>query len=158
MILILDNIRSAGNVGSIFRTADAFAVSLVCCCGITACPPHREILKTALGATETVPWTYFESSSDCIHYLRQQFPLKVIAVEQSETAISLSNFSLSSDQEYALVLGNEVEGVQQTILDLCDTAVEIPQLGQKKSLNVTIAAGIVMWHMVSLGQPKTSSV
>jgi tRNA G18 (ribose-2'-O)-methylase SpoU len=143
MVLVLDNIRSAWNVGSIFRTADAFSVSRIYLCGITACPPHREILKTALGATESVPWKYVAKTMEAIHELKKQ-GYALAAVEQSSRSILLSHFSPAAHQ--VLILGNEINGVNKEILALCDSIVEIPQHGIKRSLNVAVCAGIVLWE------------
>lgn len=143
VIIVLDNIRSLSNVGAVFRSADAFRISEVFLCGITACPPHREIHKTALGADETVDWRYFESTeAACIELKAMGY--KIIAVEQVEGSIPLHQFQ--AEPRTAFIMGNEVEGVTSEILPLCDAAVEIPQEGTKHSLNVSVCAGIVLWQ------------
>jgi 23S rRNA (guanosine2251-2'-O)-methyltransferase len=150
LIIILDHIRSALNVGSIFRTADAFAVAQLSLCGITAQPPAREVLKTALGATDTVTWQYFEHTTDAIADAKSK-GFTVLAVEQVENSILLQNFaaqrSFFASNRFAIVLGNEVEGVSQAALEACDGCIEIPQFGSKHSLNVSVAAGIVAWEI-----------
>lgn len=150
---IVDNVRSASNIGSIFRTADSLGINQILLCGICATPPNKEILKTALGATESVAWQYFENTLDAIAHLKSN-QYTIVAIEQSLGSIMLDQFSLNNDTNYAFVLGNEVEGVSLDVLKVCDSIVEIPQLGIKKSLNVSVAAGIVAWHCLS--QPSTS--
>ena len=147
LVLVLDNIRSALNVGSIFRTADAFAVESVVLCGITAQPPHREMLKTALGATETVPWEYFSSTTEALVQLRAR-GARIVAVEQTDLSTPLQDFVPESGKLHALVLGNEVKGVDDEALKLCDAAIEIPQFGTKHSINVAVCAGVVVWEFV----------
>ncbi len=142
VIIVLDNIRSLSNVGSVFRTADAFRMGELYLCGITACPPHREIHKTALGADETVKWRYFESTADACKELKKQ-GYKIYAVEQVSGSTSLQDFHFEAQS--ALILGNEVEGVDDKALEFCDGAIEIPQEGTKHSLNVSVCAGIVIW-------------
>ncbi len=146
VIIVLDNIRSMMNTGSVFRTADAFLLEGVYLCGITATPPHREIHKTALGATETVNWKYFDKTTDAIRGLKKDGYV-VIALEQTTESINLSGFLPKSNSKYALVFGNEVKGVGSQVLELCDQCVEIPQFGTKHSLNVSVTAGIVVWDM-----------
>lgn len=146
IILVLDNVRSALNVGSAFRTADAFAVEKMILCGITAQPPNREITKTALGATESVEWEYHNDPTDVINQLKQNH-YKIIAVEQAEGSVLLQDFELKQDNRYALVFGNEVNGVSDSIMDLADAAIEIPQLGTKHSLNIAVCVGIVTWEL-----------
>jgi tRNA G18 (ribose-2'-O)-methylase SpoU len=146
--LILDNIRSAQNVGAMFRTMDAFRCAGIFLCGITATPPHREINKTALGATETVDWEYFSSVEEGIKKL-QALKIPVFAVEQVKDAFSLPDLKVTQEAGIALILGNEVEGVSQRAIDLADGAVEIPQYGTKHSLNVSVCAGIAVWHCLS---------
>ena len=148
LVLILDNVRSGLNVGSIFRTADAFMVEKIMLCGITAQPPHREILKTALGSTDSVDWEYFAKTTEPILSLKNNGYL-VLAVEQTTGKTWLQDFVPEQGKRYALVLGNEVEGVDEEALALCDGALEIPQFGTKHSLNVAVAAGIVVWEMIS---------
>lgn len=145
LVVILDNVRSLHNVGSVFRTCDAFAVEAIHLCGITATPPNREINKTALGATETVPWIRWVSTLDAIRQLRADGYL-LIAAEQVKDSISLEKFTPSVAQKYALIFGHEVHGVAQEVLNQCDHFVEIPQLGTKHSLNVAVSAGIVLWE------------
>ena len=146
LVLVLDNVRSGLNVGSIFRTADAFALRQVVLCGITAQPPHREILKTALGSTESVDWSYYHTAAEAIRQLKLDGYL-VYAVEQTRQKIWLQNFAPMPDSHYALVLGNEVDGVDDQALALCDGVLEIPQFGTKHSLNVAVAAGNVTWEI-----------
>lgn len=143
IIIILDNIRSLSNVGAFFRTADAFRIMELLLCGITACPPHREIHKTALGADETVSWRYFETVVDACKYLKYK-GFHIFAVEQVEESISLQDFVFEPQTAY--ILGNEVEGVSEEALPYCDGAIELPQEGTKHSLNVAVCAGIVMWE------------
>lgn len=143
--IVLDNVRSMYNVGSVFRTADAFRLNQICLCGITSTPPHPEIHKTALGAEDTVEWTYYKDTADAVIALRKQGYL-IIAIEQVKNSIMLQDFNIDMNNKYALVLGNEVKGVQQQVVDLCDDCIEIPQYGTKHSLNVSVTAGIVMHH------------
>jgi tRNA G18 (ribose-2'-O)-methylase SpoU len=147
IIIILDNVRSAMNVGSVFRTADAFLVEEIILTGITAQPPNREIQKTALGATETVDWRYFASTQECIEYLKEK-KCKILAVEQSDSSIMLPDFEPNGDEKYALIFGNEVDGVSYDFIEQCDACIEIPQFGSKHSLNISVCAGIVIWHFV----------
>jgi len=146
LIIILDDIRSLNNIGSVFRTADAFLIEKIYLCGITAIPPNKEIHKTALGATETVDWEYAEDVLDLIANLKNQ-KIKVFAVEQVENAVFLQNFETEKNQKYAIVLGNEVFGVAQKAVEICDGTIEIPQLGTKHSLNISVSAGIVVWDL-----------
>lgn len=145
VIIVLDNIRSHHNVGSIFRTADAFAIEAIYLCGYTPVPPHREIHKTALGATDSVAWNYFTTTQDAINALKEK-SIHLIAVEQTEKTISLQDFSKEENKKYALIFGNEVGGVEQEIIDQCNTVIEIPQIGTKHSLNISVCAGILMWE------------
>jgi tRNA G18 (ribose-2'-O)-methylase SpoU len=147
IILIADNIRSSNNVGSLFRTADAFAIEQVWLCGITATPPDREIHKTALGAELTVQWRKFATTVEPINELKSM-GYTAIAVEQVEGACSLEGFT-PPNQGCGLVLGNEVKGVDQEVVDMCDMAIEIPQWGTKHSLNVSVSAGVVLWQCIS---------
>lgn len=142
--MVLDNVRSLHNVGSVFRTADAFRIERICLCGITATPPHAEIHKTALGAENSVEWTFFNDATDAVELLKEQ-GYTVYAVEQAENSTSLPQLQLDPTQRYAMVLGNEVKGVQQQVVDACQGCIEIPQFGTKHSLNVSVAAGLVMW-------------
>jgi tRNA G18 (ribose-2'-O)-methylase SpoU len=146
IIIILDDIRSLNNIGSVFRTADAFLIEKIYLCGITATPPNKEINKTALGATETVIWEHAENVLEVIEKLKQD-NVKVFAIEQVESAIFLQNFEITAHQKYALVFGNEVFGVSQKAVESCDGCIEIPQLGTKHSLNISVSAGIVIWDI-----------
>jgi 23S rRNA (guanosine2251-2'-O)-methyltransferase len=145
IILVLDNIRSALNVGSAFRTADSFALEAIYLCGITATPPHREILKTALGATETVTWTHFETIGEALADLKEK-KYYIAAIEQTDKSVFLSDIQIDATQKYALVFGNEVEGVSDEALQGSDICIEIPQWGTKHSLNVSVCIGIVSWE------------
>lgn len=144
LIVVLDHIRSLNNVGSVFRTSDAFRVEAIYLCGITACPPHAEIHKTALGAEETVDWKYFKDTHEAVDNLKQQGYI-VCAVEQAEGSVMLDKLLLDRNKKYAVIMGNEVKGVQQSVVDNCDMCIEIPQYGTKHSLNVSITTGIVIW-------------
>lgn len=145
-VIVLDNIRSHHNVGSVFRTADAFLTKKIYLCGITARPPHRDIQKTALGATESVEWSYSEVTADTVRELKAE-GYKIVCIEQAEGSVELQYFKIKKDQKYALVFGNEVNGVDQNVLDLCDMCVEIPQFGTKHSFNIAVSAGIVLWEL-----------
>lgn len=144
--VILDNVRSAQNVGSFFRTADAFGIEHIALCGISATPPNREIHKTALGSELSVGWSYYPTTTECVEKLRNE-GYQIIAIEQIEGATMLDKFSAKPNTKYALVFGNEVEGVDQRIADMVDGAIEIPQVGIKHSLNVSVSAGVVMWEL-----------
>jgi len=144
LVIILDNIRSALNVGSAFRTADAFALEKVVLCGITAQPPHREILKTAIGATQSMEWTYHKETKDAIADLKAD-GFQIIAIEQAEGSIPLQEFQAIKDGKYALIFGNEVTGVSDEAMELIDACIEIPQFGTKHSLNISVCAGVVVW-------------
>ena len=144
LTLILDNIRSLNNIGSVFRTSDAFLVKKIYLCGITACPPHKDIHKTALGATENVHWEYAESALDVVKKL-QKGGTSVWAIEQTEAATPLDQFQPNPNQAHAFVLGNEVHGVAQEVVTRCGQALEIPQFGTKHSLNISVATGIIVW-------------
>ena len=146
LVVVLDNVRSMNNIGSVFRTSDAFRVEKICLCGITACPPHRDIHKTALGAEESVSWEYFDETSECIESLKRQ-GYKVYAVEQVDESVMLDEFETQARTPTAIVFGNEVEGVDEEVIPLCDGCIEIPQFGTKHSLNISIAAGILIWEM-----------
>lgn len=146
IIIILDDVRSLNNIGSVFRTADAFLIEKIYLCGITATPPNKEINKTALGATETVIWEHAENVLEVIEKLKQD-NVKVFAIEQVESATFLQNFEITANQKYALVFGNEVFGVSQKALESCNGCIEIPQLGTKHSLNISVSAGIVIWDI-----------
>jgi tRNA G18 (ribose-2'-O)-methylase SpoU len=147
VVVVLDNIRSMHNVGSVFRTADAFLLKAICLCGYTPQPPHRDIHKTALGATETVQWSYYASGAMAMEHLRQE-GYTIFAVEQVENSISLHQFDSLNYEKLAVVFGNEVTGVGEELLKLCDGCLEIPQFGMKHSLNISVAAGIVFWEIV----------
>lgn len=149
LIVVLDNIRSLNNIGSVFRTSDAFLVQSIYLCGITATPPHAEIHKTALGAEKSVDWKYFADAKDAVEELKQN-DYFVYAVEQVENSVKLDSLTLDKTSKYAVVLGNEVKGVQQEVVDMCDSTLEIPQWGTKHSLNVSITAGIVIWDFFKL--------
>tara|TARA_R110000868_G_scaffold57646_6_gene178031 strand:- start:905 stop:1438 length:534 start_codon:yes stop_codon:yes gene_type:complete len=144
VILVLDNIRSLNNIGSVFRTADAFLIEKIYLCGITAKPPHKDIHKTALGATDSVEWEFYENTLDVIDLLKSE-KIKTVAIEQAENAILLNDFEVASDNKYALVFGNEVKGVSQEVVSKCDLVIEIPQYGTKHSLNISVSAGVVVW-------------
>ncbi len=146
VIVILDDVRSLHNIGSVFRTCDAFLIEKIYLCGITAIPPNKEIHKTALGATETVDWEYATSATTVIESLKLQ-QIAVYAIEQVENAINLQDFTVQKDKKYALVFGNEVFGVSQTAINACDGCIEIPQLGTKHSLNISVSVGIVVWDI-----------
>lgn len=146
--LVLDNIRSAQNIGSMFRTADAFSLECIYLTGISATPPNKEILKTALGSTESVDWKYEEDSIACIQKLKQQ-GYQILSIEQTRNSTMLNAFEPLPDHKYVLVMGNEVEGVNQGIIDQSDAVIEIPQFGTKHSLNVSVSAGIVLWDVYS---------
>ena len=145
--VVLDNIRSCNNIGSVFRTSDALLIEKVVLCGITATPPNKEIHKTALDAEKSVPWEYFEETESAIIQLKEN-GYRIFAVEQVENSIMLPDFTPEKDQKLALVFGNEVKGVQQSVVDLCDGAIEIPQYGTKHSFNISVSAGIVLWDLV----------
>ena len=144
IVIVLDNIRSMNNIGSAFRTGDSFLVEEILLTGITAQPPHREINKTALGATESVPWQYFSQPIEAIEYLQKQ-NYQVLAVEQARESNKLQNFHPQADTKYALVFGNEVKGVSEEVMSRVDGCLEIPQKGSKHSLNISVSIGIVLW-------------
>jgi len=145
IIVVLDNIRSLNNIGSVFRTADAFRIESIYLCGITAQPPHRDIHKTALGATESVDWQYFENTMEAMQKLKE-LNYSTYAIEQVEKSTFLDTFSLDKNKKYALVFGHEVRGVSQEVVDACDGAIEIPQIGTKHSLNISVSTGVVLWE------------
>ncbi len=145
VIIILDNIRSLNNIGSVFRTSDAFRVQAIYLCGITAKPPHRDINKTALGATESVVWKYYKSTLDAINELKKEGFL-IISLEQVENGKNILNYQIDQNRKYALIFGHEVKGVQQEAIDNSDDCLEIPQYGTKHSLNISVCAGIVLWE------------
>lgn len=153
VVIVLDNVRSMNNVGSVFRTTDAFLLEAIYLCGVTAQPPHREIQKTALGATETVNWKHFETTMEAINSLKSE-GYKIYAVEQADKSIMLNEFTpaqgkkdIERSRNIALVFGNEVSGVEQAVLDVCDACIEIPQFGTKHSLNLAVSVGIVVWSV-----------
>jgi len=147
LIIVLDNVRSAYNVGSVFRTADAFALQAVYLCGITAKPPNKEIRKTALGADESVEWKYFKSTLEAMDELRIN-SYQILSVEQAEKSIPLNEFHPKKKDKYALVFGHEVNGVLQEIVNISDVVLEIPQFGTKHSLNIAVSTGVVVWDLV----------
>lgn len=148
IVIVLDDIRSLHNIGSVFRTSDAFLIEKIYLCGITAIPPNKEIHKTALGATETIVWEYQENVLDVISNLKKE-NVSVFAIEQVENSIFLNDFEVKKEKKYALVFGNEVFGVNQKAVEICDGTIEIPQLGTKHSLNIAVSAGIVVWDLFS---------
>ena len=148
LIIILDNIRSLNNIGSVFRTSDAFLIEKIYLCGITATPPHKDIHKTALGSTETVAWEYVENTLDLVEKLKAK-NIKIISIEQAENATMLNDFTPKQQTTYALVFGNEVKGVSQNVVSASDLVIEIPQYGTKHSLNISVSCGIVIWDIFS---------
>lgn len=146
LIVILDNIRSLNNIGSVFRSSDAFTIEKIFLCGITATPPHREIHKTALGATESVDWEYFEDTVELVKKLKDEGVI-IISIEQVSDSVMLNDFFPEPDKKYAIVLGNEVKGVQQKVIDESHMCIEIPQFGTKHSLNISVATGVVLWDI-----------
>jgi 23S rRNA (guanosine2251-2'-O)-methyltransferase len=146
LIIVLDNIRSLNNIGSVFRSADAFIIQKIYLCGITATPPHKDIQKTALGATDSVDWEYVESTDELVQKLKQE-GVFVASIEQAEDSISLNEFETSPNTTYALIFGNEVKGVQQSVVSASDAVIEIPQFGTKHSLNISVSAGVVIWDL-----------
>ena len=148
LVVVLDNVRSQHNVGSVFRTADAFRLESVVLCGICCCPPNQEIHKTALGAEESVSWTYFADTKEAVRQLHAE-GYTVLAIEQAHNSVSLDDLHVDGDKRYAIVLGHEVFGVAQDVIDLCDGCIEIPQYGTKHSLNVSVTAGIVMYDIAN---------
>ena len=144
LLIVLDNVRSAHNVGSVFRTSDAFLVEKIYLCGITPTPPHKEIRKTALGASESVNWQHYTNSIDCIKDLKAD-GYHIVSIEQADKAVMLNDFAPQKDNKYALVFGNEVRGIEQTIVSASDTVIEIPQYGTKHSLNISVSSGVIIW-------------
>lgn len=144
LIIVLDNVRSLNNIGSVFRTADAFRLDAIYLCGITACPPHREIQKTALGATESVTWKYFKNTADAVDELKKE-SFAVLAIEQAEKSISLQDFTPQKNTKYAFIFGHEMYGVDEKVMEKTDGCIEIPQIGTKHSLNLAVSVGIVVW-------------
>ena len=152
LIIVLDNVRSLNNIGSVFRTADAFLIEKIYLCGITASPPHKDIHKTALGATENVLWEYVNSTADIVQKLQTE-GVSVWPIEQTEDSTSLDIFQPEPNKSYAFVLGNEVRGVSQEVIDICNKALEIPQFGTKHSLNISVATGLVIWDFFIKTKP-----
>jgi 23S rRNA (guanosine2251-2'-O)-methyltransferase len=148
IVVVLDNVRSMHNVGSVFRTSDAFNVDEIALCGITAKPPHREITKAAIGAERSVSWSYHENTARYLTQLKEEGYL-LLGVEQMEKSISLENFAFDKKNKYALVMGNEVDGIHEEVIPLIDTFLEVPQFGTKHSLNISVCTGVVLWHAVS---------
>ncbi|MFK8039297.1 MAG: RNA methyltransferase [Crocinitomicaceae bacterium] len=148
LIVVLDNIRSLNNIGSVFRSADAFRIEKIYLCGITATPPHRDIHKTAIGATESVDWEYAEDTVTVMDQL-QNDNVHCISIEQTENSVMLDDFQPKKGQKYAIIMGNEVDGVQQTVIDQSNTVIEIPQIGTKHSLNISVCTGVVLWDLFS---------
>ena len=148
IIIILDNIRSLNNIGSVFRTSDAFLVEKIYLCGITATPPHKDIHKTALGSTDTVDWEHVENTLELVEKLKTE-GVKVISIEQAENAMMLNDFTPKQQTTYALVFGNEVKGVTQDVVNASDVVIEIPQFGTKHSLNISVSCGVVVWDVFS---------
>jgi len=144
--IVLDNVRSQSNVGSVFRTAAAFLADRIYLCGITSTPPHRDIQKTALGATESVEWKYYPATLDAINELKAG-GYRIAGIEQAEGSVLLQDFKIDRGEKYALVFGHEVNGVDQKVIDLCDFCIEIPQFGTKHSFNIAVSAGIVLWEL-----------
>ncbi|MDA9057202.1 RNA methyltransferase [Flavobacteriaceae bacterium] len=148
LIVVLDNIRSLNNIGSVFRTSDAFRIEKIYLCGITATPPHKDIQKTALGSTESVNWAYAENTLELVQKLQSK-NVQVISIEQAENATMLNKFTPKPNTTYALVFGNEVKGVSQDVVNLSDAVIEIPQYGTKHSLNISVSCGVVLWDLFS---------
>lgn len=151
LVIVLDNVRSLNNIGSVFRTSDAFLIEAVYLCGITATPPHRDIQKTALGATESVEWTYFATTLEAIDNLKGN-GYQIAAIEQAENSIMLDEFQPES-RKLAIIFGNEVSGVDQAVVDRCDCVIEIPQFGTKHSLNISVSVGVVVWDLFKKFNP-----
>ncbi len=146
VVIVLDNVRSLNNIGSVFRTSDAFLIDRILLCGITATPPHKDIHKTALGATDSVDWNYFPETEDAILSLKKEGFI-IVAVEQTEESTGLDAFRFNRDKKYAFVFGHEIRGVQQEIVDLSDLSLDIPQFGTKHSLNISVCVGMVLWEV-----------
>ena len=144
IVVVLDNVRSMHNVGAVFRTSDAFLIEKIYLCGITATPPHKEIHKTAIGAENSVDWEYVKDSNELVAQLKNE-GYQIVTIEQTEGSVLLNDYKVDKSKKYAIVMGNEVDGVQQSIIDQCDTCIEIPQSGTKHSLNVSVCTGIILW-------------
>lgn len=155
LIVVLDNIRSLNNIGSVFRSSDAFLIEKIYLCGITAQPPHKEIQKTALGATDSVDWAYEENTEELVHKLRAE-SIQILSVEQAEHSTSLQSFFPEDGIKYAVIFGNEVKGVDQKVVNASDLCLEIPQFGTKHSLNIAVSCGIVLWDIFAKMQFKSS--
>ena len=153
-VIVLDNVRSLNNVGTVFRNADAFLVRKTCLCGITPVPPHRDIRKTALGATESVEWAYYPSTADAVRELKEE-GFVITGVEQTDGSVELHDMHIEPGRFYALVFGHEVNGVSQEIIDMCDTCIEIPQFGTKHSFNIAVSTAIVLWELTRSLIPGT---
>lgn len=151
IIIVLDNVRSMNNIGSIFRTADSFRIQAIYLCGITASPPHKDIHKTALGATESVNWKYFESTAEAITLLKEN-NYNICAIEQADESVMLNEFLYNETKKIALVFGNEINGINKEIINKTDVCIEIPQFGTKHSFNIAVTVGIVVWHFYFLSQ------
>ena len=149
LVVVMDNVRSMHNVGAAFRTADAFLIEKIVLCGITPQPPHREIHKAALGATESVDWEYYEDVAEALQVLKKD-QYNIVGIEQTTDSVLLTDYKVDNTQKYAVVLGNEVDGVSNEALPLCDTLIEIPQLGTKHSLNVSVCGGVIMWEFAKV--------
>lgn len=147
LVVVLDNVRSMNNIGSVFRTGDAFRIECLHLCGISAQPPHKDIHKTALGAENSVEWKYFTNTIDSVVELKSR-GYKIIAIEQATESISISEYIFSRENKYAVIFGNEINGVDQEIIDICDDCIEIPQFGTKHSLNISVSAGIIIWEIL----------
>lgn len=148
IIIVLDNIRSLNNIGSVFRSSDAFRIEKIYLCGITAQPPHRDIHKTALGATESVEWEHCEDTVELVERLKSE-GVTTLSIEQAENSLKLDEFMPVTNQKYAIIMGNEVDGVQQSVIDASDHVLEIPQIGTKHSLNISVCTGVVLWDLFS---------
>ncbi len=145
-VVVLDNIRSLNNIGSVFRTADAFLIEKIYLCGISACPPNKDIHKTALGAEDSVEWKYFANTLDAVSELKSN-GYKIISIEQVENSVMLNDFLIENNTKYALILGNEVKGVKQEVINASDNCIEIPQFGTKHSFNISVTTGIILWDL-----------
>lgn len=148
LIVVLDNIRSLNNIGSVFRSGDAFRIEKIYLCGITATPPHRDIHKTAIGATESVEWEHVENTVELVKKLQAE-NIHCISIEQTENSVMLDEFQPEKGQKYAIIMGNEVDGVQQSVINMSDSVIEIPQIGTKHSLNISVCTGVVLWDLFS---------
>lgn len=146
LVIVLDNVRSLNNIGSVFRTADCYRVEKIILCGITACPPHKDIRKTALGASETIEWSYEEDTVTAVNSLKKQ-GYRTCAIEQADRSQNLYNFNAEKGEKLAIILGNEVKGVQQSVVDICDEVIELEQYGTKHSLNISVCTGIVVYDL-----------